>query len=92
MLEVEFADEHVSQIEPAIIVPVARRAVTLAGLGVAAADLVVRVLGEPAAATSEQRVHLILAIVNAIVSLTPIDIARIEIASHCAPPNVFANQ
>ena len=81
MWQVEIADERVSRIEPAIIVPVARITVTLEGLGVAAPDLVVRVFDEPAAAASERQA-LIFAIVNAIILLARIDIARIEIARH----------
>jgi hypothetical protein len=81
MWQVEIADEHVSRIEPASIVPVARVAVTLVGPGVATADPVVRVLCQPAPATTEREV-LIFAIVNAVISLARIDIARIEIARH----------
>jgi hypothetical protein len=90
MWHVEIANEHISWIDSAIIVPVARITVTPEGLGLAAPDLVVGVLGEPAVATPERQV-LIFVIVNAVISLARIDIARIEIARHRAPPNVFAN-
>src|SRR5205085_2017622 len=90
MRQVEIANEHVSGIEAAIIVRVARAAATLAELGVATADLLVRVLREPAPATSE-REELIFAMANAVVSLACINIAQIEIARHQPPPDVFAN-
>jgi hypothetical protein len=66
--EVEIANEHVSRIEFAIIVPVGGLSTTPAGLRVAATDLVVCVLGESATTTTKREV-LIFAIVNAVVSL-----------------------
>jgi hypothetical protein len=87
MWQVEIANEHISRIDSAIIVPVARITATPKELGVAAPDLIVRVFDEPAAATSERKAR-IFAIVNAIISRSRIDIARIEIAGHGAPPSV----
>jgi hypothetical protein len=78
--QLEVADEHVSRIECAIIVSIACVMVTLARSAVAAVQVFIGILGQHAAATSERQA-LFLAIVNAVVSLARINIARIEIAS-----------
>ena len=90
MWQVEIANDYVSRIGSAIVMQVTNLAVMLAGLGVPAANLVVRILGEFAPDPSERQV-LVFAIVNPIISLARIEIARIEIARHRAPPNVFAD-
>jgi hypothetical protein len=52
--QIEIANEYISRIDSAIIVPVARLTVALAQAAVAAGRAVVRVLGEPAASPSDR--------------------------------------
>ena len=66
--QVEIANEHVSRIGSAIIVPVPRLTVTFSGRSFPPGDTVVRVFRELTTAASERQV-LIFAIVNAIVSV-----------------------